>query len=230
MKCVNCGKEFHGPTCPYCGEEVNKGIKEKEKVRGYVIILKIACFILTIASFFVPLLLPEAIGAIILSIIFGTSKEPHYNRGKLIFVDGLVILLIIISSLSFLTPLCDKWFSYKKIETTLNIDLPNGSAKGYKFVDGFKNNNVSYTLYKYEITEEQYNKIVSDERFQEKGENDWFIDIVSKENSGYIIYDYYQKTNTKPNDELKYWYIFVQVEKNADKFEAYIYKVEKRKY
>ena len=230
MICPNCKKEFNGKSCPYCGEEYKEIKEEKAKVKFTTILLKVGVAILVIFSFFVPLLLIPAIALTIVSVILGTKKEHKVFRNRLVFVDVLSIILLIISALSFINPYYDKWFSYKKIEDALQIDLPNASASEYEFNNGYKNNNIAYTYYKYKLTEEEYNKIINDNRLRLKEDSDWFIDIVSSKSDSYIIYDYLEKSFSKPLDELKYYYIFVQVEKSGEDYFAYIYKVEKRRY
>ena len=229
MKCPNCNREYNGKSCPYCDDDYQK-VSPKIKLEKFTLLFIILSFALTFLSFTWPFCILLAILSVALMNYFGFLKNDSFKKPGII-LDVILILLIVVSFLTFITPVCDKAFSYKKIEKDLKIDLPNEAAISYEYNDGRRNNNVSYTFYKYEINSAQYLKITKDSRFTERTTLDWFISKVSKLSGGYILYNYQKESNAPPQDELeKYYYIFVQVEEENNKYYAYVYKVTKRGY
>lgn len=228
MKCPNCNREYNGKSCPYCDDDYQE-IKPKVKLEKFTILFIILTIILVVLSFSWPIFILLAILSLALMNYFVFLKNENFKRPG-ILLDIVLGLLIVISFLTFITPTWDKAFSYKKIEKDLKIDLPNESAISYEYNSGRRNNNVSYTFYKYEINSIQYENIIGSERFVTRTSNDWFITNVSKLDDGYILYDYLKEGFVRPNDPLKFYYIFVQAIKENNKYYAYIYKVEKRGY
>lgn len=230
MKCPNCLKEFNGSTCPYCGEKVvEEEIKINKKMNKTLVIMIIISIALVLVSFAIPFISILGICSCLVT-LYLSIKETELKQ-KAVSISALIGIIGLISFLSFLNPYFDKWFSSYKLENVLNIDLPNKSAIEYKYDSGFRNNNISYVYYKYELSKEEYDKLINDNRINEKDEFDWFISNVSDKDYSYIIYDY---NNDIYSDErlnkLDYRYIFVQVGNEEGRYYAYIYKVARRKY
>ena len=226
MKCPNCLKEFNGYSCPYCGEEVLVEKKQNIPLSKLTIILFIVSSILILLSFAFSYLSIIGLCMCLITLYFSLKEE---NKKKAVSINLFLGVLSLITIFSFLNPFFDKWFSSKRLENTLQIDLPNGKAIEYSYDNGFKNNNISYVYYKYELNEDEYEKIMNDSRLIEFG-NQWYITNVSKSKSDFIIYDYNDGEFIEPNNKLNYRYIFVQIQKVDDYYYAYIYKVAKRRY
>lgn len=227
MKCPHCNKDYKGRVCPYCGEESISEEKVIEKVSKKNIFLIVLSFILSFLSFYFPIFI--AVGVVSLAVSFYFIKEEKEHKKKMYFVNAIIIILFISSFVTYATPYYEEYFGYKKIEKTLDIELPNNKCNEYEYISGFENNNISYTYYKYELKLEEYESLKNDERNFEYL-NDWYIKIVSDLKSSYIIYDFINKEESYPKNKFEYHYMFLQLEEVDGKYFAHVYKVEKRNY
>lgn len=229
MKCDICGREYEGGCCPYCSDSYMNYDDNKKRAPKLSVLLVFLSIIATFLSFLSPYILILAIILIALS-MFVSIKGDKAFRGRLITIVSITTILMLMSVMTYLCPVFDKYFSSKKLGNTLGIELPKEKAIEYEYNSGAKNNNVSYTFYKFEIDESIYESVVNSENKKEYSENDWFIEKVSNEKSDYIVYDYMKNSFDKPTNEIDYRYLFIQVEKVDNNYYAYIYKVEKRRY
>ena len=165
----------------------------------------------------------------VIAILSTTKKEEKNYRNGFVFASVVIVLLLTFSLGTYVTPYYEQYFGYKKIEKTLNIDLPNEKTTDYKYESGFENENISYTYFLYSLTNEEYQKLKNNEYIHEY-QNDWYIKNVSSLEEDYIIYDYINEKLDSPKNKLEYHYMFVQIEENNGEYFAHVYKVTKRGY
>lgn len=228
MKCPHCNKEYTGKICPYCEEPYVYEEKKIKKVSKTSMLLAIITVVLAFISFKLPIFILVSVFGVI-AILSSTKKEEKNYRNGFIFTSVVIVLLLIFSLGTYVTPYYEQYFGYKKIEKTLNIDLPNEKTIDYEYESGFDNQNISYTYFLYSITNEEYQKLKNNEYIHEY-QNDWYIKNVSSLEEDYIIYDYINEKLDSPKNKLEYHYMFVQVEENNGEYFAHVYKVTKRGY
>lgn len=228
MKCPHCNKEYTGKICPYCEEPYVYEEKKLKKISKTNLLLTIITITLTFISFKLPIFILVSIFGVLVILSKTKNEEKGYRNG-FVFTSVVIILLLIFSFGTYVTPYYEQYFGYKKIENTLNVDLPNEKTIDYKYESGFDNQNISYTYFSYSLTKEEYQKLKNNQNIRVY-QSEWYIKSVSNLETDYIIYDYINEKMDSPKNKLEYHYLFLQFEENNGEYFAHVYKVTKRGY
>lgn len=222
MKCPDCNREYEGKICPYCNDDYQQ-VSKKSSVSKKCLLLAAIAFVLSIVSFSNSVFMILALLALIINIFFIRKEK---EKGKIVFVNILTLVILVISFLSYSTPLYEKNYGYKNIEKVLNVDLPNKKSDDYYYENNHETN-IKYIYYKYELSLEEYLKILENENISEYDENCWYIDKVSskKIKEKYIVYNKMENNFTTPNTLGNCRYMFLQLESISDKYYAHVYDV-----
>lgn len=220
MKCPDCNREYNGSCCPYCNDDYQKP-KPKVVVSKSSLLMSIVALVLAFISMSSPVFLILSIISLVISIVMARLEK---NKGKLIFINLITIVILVISLLTFFTPYYEKNFGYKNIEKTLMVDLPNKKADEYRY-ENKHDSSVKYIYYKYELSEEEYQKILESDNINEYDDNMWFINNVSDITGNYIIYNKMKKSFTTPEKIGNCRYMLLQIENNGTNYYAYVYDV-----